>query len=194
MQSPEFHVSHRFKIVFVWISIFATCSLAAYQFDKRSKYWKLHVSNVMQPMTISPVHALEPGLATLFAGQLPNVKTQEAPFVLFHFWATWCAPCRAEIPTLNELQRRLGSSVKVVAIAADENKDDVVRFFANASPQFEVVWDQSQKVSQSWRVEKYPETFLFSRASNRMVRFSGPRDWSSPESMDYFAQVFGESS
>ena len=113
MQSPEFHVSHRFKIVFVWVSLFATCSLAAYQFDKRSKYWKRHVSNVMQPIMISPSHQLESDLETLFAGQLPNVKTQEAPFVIFHFWATWCAPCRAEIPTLNELQRRLGGSVKV---------------------------------------------------------------------------------
>jgi thiol-disulfide isomerase/thioredoxin len=112
--------------------------------------------------------------------------------VIYHFWATWCTPCRAEIPTLNELQKRFGSSLKVVTIAVDENKDDIFRFFGNSSPDFQVLWDQSQTIATQWGIEKYPETFFALPSEKQLIKFSGPRDWNSPEAIDYFSRVLAQ--
>lgn len=194
MRSKEFIVSHRFKIVFVWISILTTLSLGFYQLNKRTKYWNRHVLNIMQPVSISPSHKINVPLEALFPGRIPGFNANDSSLVLYHFWATWCAPCRAEIPTLNGLQRHFGSKLKIITIAVDENKDDISRFFAGTSPQFEVLWDQEQKVSFDFGVQKFPETFLLLRDSNQMLRFSGARDWNSQEAIDYFQQILSQSS
>lgn len=194
MESSEFHVPHAFKIAFVWVSIAAIFLLVAYQFDKRMSYWQRHVRNVMQPVEISAKPDLNKGLEMLFSGQGSASQAEDSRSVLYHFWATWCAPCRAEIPTLNELQKRFASSLRVVAIAVDENKEDVIRFFADQSPQFQVLWDQSRLVSEQWDVQKYPETFLLISKEKPMLMFSGPRDWNSPEAVEYFSHILGQSS
>jgi thiol-disulfide isomerase/thioredoxin len=181
MAGPEFHVPHRFKIGFVWASIIVTVALLAYQYDKRASYWGRHVTNAMQPMAISPTPVLTGELEHLFRVDQPGPDTRA---VLYHFWATWCAPCRAEIPTLNAMQKRFERELRVVTISADENKDDVLRFFANSQPQFQVLWDKSQKVSDAWGVQKFPESFLVT-SDGRAFRFTGPRDWASPEAIDY---------
>jgi thiol-disulfide isomerase/thioredoxin len=161
--------------------------LMVYQYDKRAGYWGRHVENAMQPVTISPAPSLAEKLEPLFHEANP---VQKKPYTLYHFWATWCAPCRAEIPTLNALQKRFGNDLQVVTISADENKEDVLRFFAEHAPPFQVLWDQSQKVSQAWGVQKFPESFLVGPDGKTAIRFSGARDWSSREAVDYLNRLF----
>jgi len=182
MASPEFTVPHRFKIGFVWASIAVTVLLVAYQYNKRAGYWERHINNAMQPMMVSPTPTLSADLEALFEVEKRANDTRP---VLYHFWATWCAPCRAEIPTLNALQKRFGDSLRVVTISADQSKDDVLRFFSQSPPRFEVLWDKSQKLSDTWGVQKFPESFVISADLARVYRFSGPRDWNSPEAIDY---------
>lgn len=186
MPPPEFRVPHRFKIVFVWASVAVTLALVVYLYNKRVNYWERHVENTMQPIVISPVPVLSTELDSIFeANRLAN----KTPFTLYHFWATWCAPCRAEIPTLNALQKKFGDKLTIITISVDETKEDVQKFFANRAPQFQVLWDKSQKVAGQWGVQKYPESFLVSSDYKNAVRFSGARDWSSPEVADFFSKL-----
>jgi thiol-disulfide isomerase/thioredoxin len=184
MSRADFHVPYWFKIVFVWASIVTTLALVVYQFEKRASYWQRHVANAMQPLETASIPALSADLVSLFEAR--SIDRSEP--TLYHFWATWCAPCRTEIPTLNALQKHFEGQLKVITISADENKDDVLKFFSNSSPQFVVLWDKSQKVSDQWGVQKYPESFLVSR-DGRVLRFAGARDWSSPEAIEYLTRL-----
>lgn len=183
MSRTDFIVPHTFKIMFVWASIAVTLGLVVYQYEKRSNYWERHITNTMQPVASSVVPSMGNELESLYA----SVPSLEGP-VLYHFWATWCAPCRTEIPTLNALQRKFEGRLKVVTISADENKDDVLRFFAKSAPQFAVLWDKSQKMPEKWGVHKYPESFLVQK-NGKVLRFMGARDWSSREAADFLNAV-----
>jgi peroxiredoxin len=80
--------------------------------------------------------------------------------VLLHFFATWCAPCREELPALNRLAERANGSVKVFAISVAEVDLRVGRFIQNASVNFPVMLDRDQAVAEAWKVSTLLATVL----------------------------------
>lgn len=104
------------------------------------------------------------------SGEAPAVAPRDG---LLHVWATWCAPCRDELPGLLEAARAEG--VPLVAVSVDENPATVTAFFEGAVPA-EVVRDPS--VAGKAGVRELPVTFRVE--DGRLVeRIDGARDWSS---------------
>lgn len=93
---------------------------------------------------------------------------------LAHVWATWCPPCRAELPSPLELPSR--HDVAVVAIALDPSWDDVVRFLGVLDSS-DVVLAASQDVERVLGVRTLPTTFLVEADGRIVLRFDGARDW-----------------
>ena len=80
--------------------------------------------------------------------------------VLVHFFATWCEPCREELPALNRLSARAHEKVKVLAISVAE-VDLRVRRFLDAMPlSFPVLLDRDRAVTRAWKVSTLPTTFV----------------------------------
>ena len=94
---------------------------------------------------------------------------------VLHFWATWCPPCRAELPALLSLPRRY--PVDVVAVALDPNWVPVERFFDGAVDSQVVLGDAAQ-ARDAWGVQTLPVTFLVSPQGHLVARFDGARRWS----------------
>jgi peroxiredoxin len=80
--------------------------------------------------------------------------------VLVHFFATWCEPCREELPALNRLAARAGGSVKVLAIAVADAERSVQRFFATTPVDFPILLDRDRAVAKAWNVATLPTTFV----------------------------------
>jgi peroxiredoxin len=80
--------------------------------------------------------------------------------VLVHFFATWCEPCREELPALNRLTARAGGSVKVLAIAVADADRSVQRFFATTPVDYPVLLDRDRAVAKAWNVAALPTTFV----------------------------------
>ena len=101
--------------------------------------------------------------------------------VLVHFWATWCPPCREELPALIALGRELTRSgrVRVVAVATDPQWDQIRRFFEGRLPP-EVFRDAGGSAYRAYRVSNLPETYLVSGDGLVRIRFVGAQDWRSP--------------
>jgi thiol-disulfide isomerase/thioredoxin len=80
--------------------------------------------------------------------------------VLVHFFATWCEPCREELPALNRLAARAGGNVKVLAIAVADADQRVQRFFEATPVDFPILLDRDRAVAKAWNVATLPTTFV----------------------------------
>jgi len=104
--------------------------------------------------------------------------------VILNFWATWCQPCREEMPSFERLYRDYGPrGLRILAVSVDDPGTDAkIRDFANAyGLTFDVLHDRRSRVMDRYQVRGVPETFLIS-ASGRIVGTQFIRDWASPES------------
>jgi peroxiredoxin len=99
--------------------------------------------------------------------------------VLLHFWASWCWPCREELPGLVELGRELGESgeLEVVALSLDTNWELVRTFFDGAVPPV-VARESAETAAKAYEVSVLPDTYLIDARGNVRLRMGGPRDWS----------------
>lgn len=102
--------------------------------------------------------------------------------VLLNFWATWCAPCREEMPSLDALQAQMGSDdFQVVAIATGHNPAPAVEKFLTEAKvtQLPVLLDARQQLAREMGVMGMPVTVLIDRQGNEIARLMGGADWAS---------------
>ena len=102
--------------------------------------------------------------------------------VVLNFWATWCAPCVAELPSLMNLQDRMRSrGVTVLGVSIDVDADAYHRFLKQRNVNFLTVRDPDQKVAAMYGTSGWPETYIIDRKGVVRRKFIGPVDWNSPE-------------
>lgn len=104
--------------------------------------------------------------------------------VLLNIWATWCAPCRAEMPTLDRLQKRLGSeNFTVVALSIDFNGVKAIRDFYSeiGIKNLTIYIDESGRTLDKLHIRGVPATLLIDRHGREVGRMLGPAEWDSPE-------------
>jgi thiol-disulfide isomerase/thioredoxin len=104
--------------------------------------------------------------------------------VLLNLWATWCAPCRKEMPSLDRLQKDLGSSsFEVVALAVDRNGLEAARKFLAETKveQLKLYVDPTARTGTSLKALGMPTTILIDRQGREVGRLAGPAEWDSPE-------------
>ncbi|NPA05884.1 MAG: redoxin domain-containing protein [Chloroflexi bacterium] len=86
--------------------------------------------------------------------------------VLLNFWATWCTPCREEMPLLDAVHREYGPEVVVLAINVGESADEVQRFVMAHNLQLPIALDEDMHLSQRYGVRGYPTTFIIDPQGN----------------------------
>jgi len=107
----------------------------------------------------------------------PPRSQKRGKLVLVNFWATWCPPCRDEMPSLEKLANALDpQSFEVLAVSVDESWDPVEKFLKPRSP-LTVALDQGGSVSQRYGTSKFPESYLVDSKGSVRLKFVGPRDW-----------------
>ena len=112
--------------------------------------------------------------------------------VLLNFWATWCAPCEAEMPAMQRLHTTLGGKdFELVAVSVDAGRDEVAQFQQRLGLTFPIALDPGKRVSTEYQSYRFPESYLIDRDGRILSRYIGPRDWDSPVYVDRIRRVLG---
>ena len=115
--------------------------------------------------------------------RLANLKGR---VVFLNMWATWCQPCREEMPSMQALYQRMhGPDFEMVAVSADEaGKGVVEEFVREMHLTFPVLLDPDGQAAMRYGVTGFPETFIIDRNGRVVAHELGPREWNSPESRE----------
>jgi peroxiredoxin len=96
-------------------------------------------------------------------GKTWSLKELKGKVVLVNFWATWCPPCRKEMPDLNTLYQRFRDQGFVILAISDEDADKVKPFIAERNISYPVMLDPGRKVNELFQVEGIPKSFVYDR-------------------------------
>ncbi|WP_281984379.1 TlpA family protein disulfide reductase [Thalassorhabdomicrobium marinisediminis] len=109
----------------------------------------------------------------------------EGQHVVLNFWATWCAPCRKEMPHLSELQKRFGDELEVVTIATGTNQRPAMeRFFEEIDvDNLPMHSDASSALARDFGVVGLPVTLILDPQGFEIARLIGDADWTSDSAM-----------
>jgi thiol-disulfide isomerase/thioredoxin len=149
-----------------------------------------------------PAPAIE--LATL-DGRRVSLAALRGQVVFVNFWATWCPPCRAEMPSMltlgRELEQRYPGKFRMLAVSVDDGWQPVLEYFGGPPPPgLTVALDTDQLVTRAYYCAarhgcpdsyKFPETYVVD-ASGRLVAYVvGPREWSAPAARRFLERLLG---
>jgi thiol-disulfide isomerase/thioredoxin len=156
-------------------------------------------------VAVRSAHAQEPTVMTLHEepqpvpelaftdehGESRSLEDWRGKVVLLNVWATWCAPCRAEMPTLGRLQQRLGGEgFEVVALSVDRAGAGAVRkFFDEIGVRLPVFIDQDGTAIRALGLFGLPGTLLIDPDGNELARLTGPAAWDTAEMVSFFEGV-----
>ena len=130
----------------------------------------------LRPWGSGPTPALE--LSDL-GGSKHQLSDYRGKVVLVNFWATWCTPCREEMPSIERLKQALkGRPFVVLAVNVDEPESRVRNFLQQLPLGFTVLMDPGKQATTAWKVRILPASFLIARDGRARYTVTGELDWS----------------
>ena len=115
-------------------------------------------------------------------GKAHNLHGFRGKVVLLNFWATWCYPCRREMPALDRLQKTLGGAdFEVVALSVDRDGAKAVRPFYEKMGlrNLKIYLDPKWRSQRAFAITRFPTTVLIDKAGREVGRLEGPAEWMS---------------
>jgi len=148
------------------------------------------VARVEVGATAPDFHAID--LAT--GDSVSLVDRYRGKVTLVNIWATWCVPCRVEMPAMEHLYTSLAPrGFAIAAVSIDEGSpDDVRKFGRELELSFDLLQDRSQRIQQSYQTTGVPESFLLDREGVIVKRIIGAHDWNSPSNRALVERLLDE--
>jgi peroxiredoxin len=114
--------------------------------------------------------------------------------VLLNIWATWCPPCLAEMPSIEELYKDYGPlGLKVVAVSIDDyvSEDSIRAFTKNLGLTFEILHDPTHAIERTYQTTGYPESFVIARDGTIRKKWISAADWNSTGNRALVRELLG---
>jgi cytochrome c biogenesis protein CcmG, thiol:disulfide interchange protein DsbE len=153
-----------------------------------------YLSDELFPVTVG---SAAPPFTAATVDARPRAKSladYKGQVVLLNIWATWCLPCRTEMPSIQALHRAFGPrGLKVVAVSIDDpGSEQAIRDFASEyGLTFEILHDASGEIQRTYQTTGVPETFVIGADGVIRKKVIGAADWDSPANRALFAQLLG---
>jgi thiol-disulfide isomerase/thioredoxin len=155
-------------------------------------------TGAMSAFVVKPERKPAPNLVFFEGtGKQRSLSDWRGQVVLINLWASWCAPCRKEMPSLAQLQRRFGSKdFEVVAISLDRGGGKVAQKFLEETQSrlLRLYIDPSGRALETISALGLPASVLIDREGREIGRLLGPADWTSPEAYRLINLAINEAS
>jgi cytochrome c biogenesis protein CcmG, thiol:disulfide interchange protein DsbE len=126
-------------------------------------------------------------------GKAVDLKDLQGRVLVVNFWATWCEPCRDEMPSLQRLREKLdGKSFDVIAVNYGESREKVSQFLGKEKVALPVLLDPEMETAKAWGVGGLPMTFLIDAQGRVRYSVFGERDWSGGDSLALVEKLLAE--
>ena len=113
-------------------------------------------------------------------GKRHDLKDYQGQVVLLQFWATYCTPCRTEMPSMNSLMKKMGNlPFKILAVDMGESKTEVEQFVDQVKPEFTILMDESGQSIAHWKVFAAPSNFIIGPDGKIRYTLFGAVEWDS---------------
>lgn len=114
-------------------------------------------------------------------GEEFELKSTRGKWVFLHFWATWCGPCRKEMPTIQVLSENIDEEkIHFVLVNTAEDEDTIFKFLGIVAPNLNSMMDSDGQVSEVWKPRGLPTTFLIDPQGRVRYQAIGGREWNKP--------------
>jgi cytochrome c biogenesis protein CcmG, thiol:disulfide interchange protein DsbE len=130
----------------------------------------------------------------LRTGRSASLADYRGRVVLLNVWATWCEPCKVEMPSLERLYRHLGGEgFRVAAVSIDEEGDSVVAAFARQlGLSFDILHDQTGAIKARYQATGVPESWVIDPDGIIVKKVTGPAAWDGPVNEGLIRRLIGE--
>jgi cytochrome c biogenesis protein CcmG/thiol:disulfide interchange protein DsbE len=123
-------------------------------------------------------------------GKITDLKGLRGEWVLVHFWASWCGPCRREMPTLQRLREKIPAGrLRLVLVNTADTEDDVFAFLSIVAPDLDSLLDRDGLVTERWQPRGLPSSFLVDPAGRIRYMALGGRRWDSRPYLDFLRSL-----
>ena len=160
-------------------------------------YWAFLTRGMRPPETSQILRRLERSGVPDFAlptldGKTIHLSDFKGKVVLVNVWATWCAPCVKEFPSLKNLVNKFGGKLVVLAISHDRDREDIdtfVKAFGGLPKDFIIAWDEGKKTAKLLGTDALPETYILTPDQRLKRKVAGETSWDDPMAIAYFESL-----
>jgi len=123
-------------------------------------------------------------------GNFMKMSDFKGKVVIINFWATWCPPCRKEMPSMQRAWEKLKQEgIVMLAINVGEDSDQIFAFTAEYPVEFPLLMDRDSSVVRQWKVRGLPTTYIVNPAGKLVYQAIGDREWDSDEIMNQIRRL-----
>jgi len=123
-------------------------------------------------------------------GNFLKMSDYKGKVVIVNFWATWCPPCRKEMPSMQRAWEILQKEdIMMLAINVGEDSDQIFSFTAEYPVEFPLIMDTDSSVVRQWKVRGLPTTYIVNPAGQIVYQAIGDREWDSEEIMNQIRKL-----
>ncbi|MDR1099504.1 MAG: TlpA family protein disulfide reductase [Treponema sp.] len=166
----------------LFFTVFLAVPLAAQGFNKTiAPEIKTAFSKARIPVLRARTPAIDFTAARL-DGTQARLSGLRGKVVFLNFWATWCPPCLAEMPSIEALYRHFqGKDLEFLAVDIQEAEDEVAAFMKEQRLSFPAALDSTGRISAEYGIRGIPATFIIDREGGVIAAVTGSRDWNTAE-------------
>jgi peroxiredoxin len=119
-------------------------------------------------------------------GKTVTARDFGGKLLILNFWATWCAPCVQEVPSLDQLERQLGpKGLVVLGVSVDKDEKAYREFLTRFRVSYLTARDPAQVINTKYGTIQYPESYLIDRNGKVVEKVVGEANWSSDQMLDH---------
>ncbi len=125
-------------------------------------------------------------------GEEASLQELKGKILFLNFWATWCGPCRREMPDIEKMEQELASEGLVVALISDDSAQDVQAYLEKTPFRFRFLLDPENELAFKLGVDVLPTTLIVDRQGRAALAHVGAYDWDSPQAIEELRRLANE--